>query len=164
MDGYARGIVYWEQSLVALPDGRLLAAAWAFDEPKGITRGVHYALSHDGFTFSSPRDTGLPGETTKLLSLGDGRVFCAYRGIQPPGLWSAIARLDGGEWVTLEKTSLWGTSASGLFGRGVSGDELSNLKFGYPQPVRLPNGDIFVVFWCCEDNVHNIRWLRISLN
>ncbi len=164
MDGYARGIIYWEQSLVALPDGRLLAAAWAFDEPKGVTQGVHYAVSRDGSTFSSPRDTGLPGETTKLLSLGDGRVFCVYRGTGPSGLWGAIARLDRDQWVTLESTSLWGAPASGLFGRGASEDELSNLKFGYPQPVRLPNGDIFLAFWCCEDNVHNIRWLRIRLD
>ena len=163
MDGHARGLIYWEQSLVVLPDGRLLAVCWAYDEPKGVTHGVHYAVSTDGRTFSPPRDTGIAGETTKLLSLGDGRVFCAYRGTEPPGLWGAIACLNGGEWSTLERVPLWGGGATRMFGQGVSTDELSNLKLGYPQSVRLSNGDVLTVFWCCEDGVYNIRWLRTAV-
>jgi len=163
MDGYAQGLVYWEQSLIALPDGRLLAACWAFNEPAGVTRGVHYALSNDGWTFGPAHDTGLAGETTKLLSLGDGRVFCVYRGTQPSGLWGAIVQLDGDRWITLEQAPLFGAAATGLFGQGNSSDELSNLKLGYPQPIRRPDGSIFLVFWCCEDAVYNIRWLRLTV-
>ena len=128
MDGYARKLIYWEQSLRALPDGRLLAVAWVFDERKGVTHGVHYAVSADGRTFSPPRDTGLSGETTKLVVLGDGRVFAAFRGASPAGLRAAVARLDGEKWVTLESAALWAGTASGMFGQGVSSDESSGAS------------------------------------
>lgn len=163
MDGYARGIIYWEQSLISLPDKRLLAVCWAFDEKAGVTRGVHYAVSTDGCTFGPVHDTGLAGETTKMLPLPDGRVFCAFRGTQPPGLWGALVQLDGDRWSTIEQCPLFGAAATGLFGQGNSSDELSNLKLGYPQPIRLPDGSIFLVFWCCEDAVYNIRWLRLTV-
>lgn len=163
MDQYKQGLFSWEISLVQTADKRLLATVWAFDEPKGVTRGVFYTVSADGRTFSPPRDTGLAGETTKIQALDDGRIFCGYRGTEPPGLWGAIAQLKGDEWVTLERAPLWGASSTRMFGQGVSTDELSNLKLGYPQSIRLPNGDIFLVFWCCEDGVYNIRWLRLTV-
>ena len=47
-------------------------------------------------------------------------------------------------------------------GRGAAGDELGNLKFDYPNMVKLPDGDILASFWCCEDEVYNIRWLRLA--
>ena len=28
----------------------------------------------------------------------------------------------------------------------------------------LPDGDVLVAFWCCEDEVYNIRWVRITLD
>ncbi len=42
--------------------------------------------------------------------------------------------------------------------------DLGALKFGYPSLVQLADGDVFVVFWCCEDCVYNIRWFRIHLS
>jgi hypothetical protein len=46
MDDYARGIMHWEQSVVQLPDGRLLVVAWAFDEKSGRSRPTPYAISN----------------------------------------------------------------------------------------------------------------------
>ena len=163
MNQYAQRLFSWEQSLARMADGRLLATLWAFDEPKGVTRGVFYTVSADGRKFGPPRQTDLAGETTKILPLNDGRVFCAFRGTEPPGLWGATVQIKGDNWVTLERAALWGGPATRMFGHGVSSDELSNLKLGYPQSVRLPNGDIFLVFWCCEDGVNNIRWLRLTI-
>ena len=39
LDGTSEGVVHWEQSLVELPDGRLLAVSWTLDErPAGRCR------------------------------------------------------------------------------------------------------------------------------
>jgi sialidase-1 len=163
MDDYAHGLTHWEQSLVQLPDGRLLAVAWAFHEQTGRSGPTPYALSADGRTFSPPRPTGLHGQTAKVLSLGDGRVLCLYRRDDKPGLWANLARSDGDRWINLEEAPLWQGAASGMAGRAAAGEELSGLKFGFPSMVRLPDGDVLAVFWCCEECIFNIRWLRVRV-
>ena len=65
--------------------------------------------------------------------------------------------------TNLAEAMLWQGAESGMAGRNAAGEELSALKFGFPSMVRLPDGDVLTLFWCCEDCVCNIRWLRISL-
>ena len=166
LDDSANGIVHFEQSVVQLADERLLAVGWAFDERSGKTKAVNYAVSQDGKTFSTPpRPTGLSGETSKLLALPDGRVVCVYRGIDPPGLCGTIVQLDGEEWRHDEPQILWqGDSPTRMFGEATATDELRSLKLGCPNLALLPDGDVLVAFWCHEDEVYNIRWIRLSVN
>jgi hypothetical protein len=114
--------------------------------------------------FEAARPTGLHGETSKLLSLGDGRILCVYRRTDRPGLWASVARIEGDQWVNLEEAPLWQGAESRMYGRRSPADELSALKFGFPQPHNLPDGTVMVVFWCREDCVHNIRWLRMAVD
>jgi len=163
MDQYARGVTSWEQSLAQLPDGRLLAIAWAFDEKTGRSEPNPYAVSEDGRTFSAPRTTGLHGQTAKILAYPDGLILCLYRREDKPGLWANLSRLDGSRWVNLKDAPMWQGAGAGMSGRGASGDELSALKFGFPTMTLLPDGDVLALFWCCEDSINNIRWVRISI-
>jgi len=163
VDQYAQGIISWEQSLTELPDGRLLAVVWAFDEKAGRSLPNPYTLSADGRRFSAPRPTGLKGQTAKLLNLGDGRVLCLYRRDDQPGLWANLARIEGEQWIHLAEAPLWQGAGSGMTGKAAAGEELSGLKFGYPSMVRLNDGKVFALFWCCEDCINNIRWLRIRV-
>ena len=45
--------------------------------------------------------------------------------------------------------------------RSPAGEELAALKFGFPQMLVRPDGDVMLVFWVEEDCIKNIRWLRI---
>jgi len=36
------------------------------------------------------------------------------------------------------------------------------LRFGAPSLARLDGGGILVAFWCVEECVANIRWLRLE--
>ena len=152
----------FEQSVIELPDGRLLAASWRFDVEAGISLPLPYAVANDGKTFSPSKQTGLQGETSKLLSLGDGRVLCVYRRSDKGGLWGNLLKIDGDEWVNLEEAPLWEGSSSAM-GTDASPNELSDLHFGFPQPHLLPDGNVMIVFWCREDCIHNIRWLRVEV-
>ena len=163
MDGYKDGIIHWEQSLVQLPDGRLLVVAWAFDEKTGRTRPTPYAVSSDGRTFCPARLTGLRGQTAKITALPDGRILCLYRRDDRPGLWASLSRIHGEEWVNLEEAPLWQGATSGMSGQTAAAEELSDLRFGFPSMVRLPKGDVLALFWCGEDGINNIRWLRIRV-
>ncbi len=164
IDQTARGAISWEQGLAQLADGRLVAVVWSFDEAGGRSLPNRYAVSHDGQHFCAPRDNGLQGETAKLLTLADGRLLCLYRRLDKPGLWANLVRFDGNDWINLEEAPLWQGTASGMSGERSSGDELSSLKFGYPSMVQLPDGNVFAVFWCVEDCLHIIRWLRIAIS
>ncbi len=163
MDQYDRGIISWEQSVVQLPDGRLLAVAWAFNERTGRSEPTPFAVAEKGGTFSAPRMTGLKGQTAKLVALPDGQVLCLYRRDDRPGLWVNLSRLEGEEWVNLEEAPVWQGAASGMVGEGTSSDELSGLKFGYPNLIRMPEGDVMAVFWCEEGGINNIRWVRVRV-
>jgi hypothetical protein len=163
IDQTARGVISWEQGLAQLPDGRLVAIIWSFDEAAGKSLPNRYAVARDGRTFSAPRENGMQGETAKLLALADGRLLCLYRRVDKPGLWAQLARIDGEEWVTLEEAPLWQGTASGMSGQRSSSDELSGLKFGYPSMVELEPGQVMAVFWCVEDCQHVIRWQRIQI-
>lgn len=165
MDGSAEGVIYWEQKIVELGDGRLLAVCWTHDLAAGRDREVHYALSHDGGrSFGPPRPTGLHGQTTTPILLGAGRLVCVYRRTDAPGLWAAYGRLDGDAWVNEAQLPLWGHGAQGG-GYTVGGDNLSHsfarLRFGLPAGLLLPDGEVFAAFWCVEDCVSVIRWFRL---
>ena len=163
ISGYDKGIIHWEQSLVQLPDGRLLSVAWAVRESTGKTMPTPYAISQDGRKFDPPQPTGLRGQTAKIICLRDGRILCLYRRNDKPGLWANLSRIDGNVWVNLGELAVWQGAASGMTGRASTGEELGALKFGFPSLVQMPDGDVMVVFWCVEDCIQNIRWLRIRI-
>ena len=48
-------------------------------------------------------------------------------------------------------------------GKANRSDELSALRFGFPQMVVLSDGEVFAAFWCMEDAIQNIRWLRLAV-
>jgi hypothetical protein len=50
---------------------------------------------------------------------------------------------------------------------GTSDNMVQNfqvLRFGGPCITRLPDGAIFVAFWCYEDCVSNIRWFKLEID
>ena len=162
LDGYDQGVIYFEQSFVQLDKGRLLVVAWSFHEPSGTSRPNAFALAGETLQFGRPQPTGLNGETAKVLPLEANRVLCLYRRTDEPGLWGVVATVETDHWDLVEQVPLWQGADSRMFGKGAKGDELSNLKLGYPNMVKLPDGDILGTFWCCEDEVYNIRWLRLA--
>ena len=71
--------------------------------------------------------------------------------------------MEGDNWVNLEEAPLWQGAESRMLGERASADELGALQFGFPQPHLLPDGNVMVLFWCREDCIHHIRWLRVSV-
>ena len=163
LDQYPRGVFSWEQSIVQLPDDRLLQVAWAYIEATGHHEPTPYTISADGHTFSEPRPTGLTGQTTKLHVLSDGTILALYRRTDRPGLWANRCRIQNDEWINIEEQLIWDGAPSGMVGEGPGAQELVDLQFGFPQMVRLPSGDIFALLWGQEDEVRNIRWFRIRV-
>lgn len=163
-DRWSEGILHWEQSFLELRDGRWLSIAWAVETDSGRTLPTPYAISNDGRTFGFQALTGFLAQTTKLVELADGRILAVYRRDDEAGLWATVARIDGQTWVNLETSCLWQGHASGMRGASPTAQELAELRFGFPQMVVYPDGDVFLVFWCEEDCIKNIRWMRLSVD
>jgi hypothetical protein len=161
LDDWANGYMHVEQTLVQLRDGRLLVTAWAYHEEKQISAPTPYAISTDGKSFGPRRQTGLLGQTPKMTCLKDGRVCCLYRRIDKPGLWANLSRIDGDDWINLAEAPVWQGASSGMAGERAMTDELSDLKFGAPNLIQLPDGDVFAAFWCHENEISVIRWVRM---
>jgi sialidase-1 len=159
-------IIYWESKVIELPDGRLLAAAWAYDKDAAKDLPNQYALSADGGkTWSAPRSTGLIGQTLTPFALDDGRVLCVYRRMDQAGLWANLSHLEGDVWVNDDAAPLWGAQAQGLTGSSANMAQNFNvLRFGAPCIARLADGVIFTAFWCYEDCVSVIRWFTLQID
>ena len=50
-----------------------------------------------------------------------------------------------------------------MAGEANRSDELSGLKFGFPQFVQFDNGRVLLVFWGFEDWGSKIFWLRLGI-
>ena len=163
LDRWAADILHWEQHFLELADGRWLSVAWAVDLGTNQTLPTPYAVSADrGATWQTGL-TGFLGQTTKTIQLPDGRILAVYRRHDEPGLWATVARLEGDTWVNDESHVLWRGQPSGMTGRSNPGAELAQLRFGFPQMVIEPDGSIFMVFWCEEDCIKNVRWMRLTV-
>jgi hypothetical protein len=164
-DGRQSGLIHWEVSVVQLHDGRVLAVAWVHDPRTQVDQPNAYAISFDDArTFSRPESTGLNGQTCKLLRLHDGRVLCFYRRLDRPGLWANLASVDDRGWQNLAELVVWEGEGARVERSENSADGLAALRFGYPTPLQLPDGQVLVVFWCVEACQSVIRLARLRIN
>jgi len=158
-------VFFWESKIVELPDGRLLATAWVYDDITKADRPNQYAISKDGGRgWSAPASTGLQGQTLTPLVLDDGRILGVYRRMDKPGLWANISRLDGDRWVNEADQALWGHQAVGLTSSTQNmAHNFNVLRFGAPCLARLADGHVLVAFWCYEDCVSVIRCCTLAI-
>lgn len=99
-----------------------------------------------------------------MLKLNDGRILSVYRRTDKSGLWANISRLEEDTWVNEEEYPLWGAGVNGLICMGDNMSENFNaLKFGAPNLFRMYDGTIFCSFWCVEDCVSNVRWVKLRI-
>lgn len=159
-------VFFWESKVVELPDGRLLAVAWVYDNAASADRPNHYAISRDaGKTWSRPASTGLLGQTLTPFVVNERRILCVYRRMDRSGLWANWSHLEGDDWVNDGAEPLWGAGAQGLTGAsGNMAQNFSVLRFGAPCVTRLPDGALFVAFWCYEDCVGIVRWFKLPVD
>jgi sialidase-1 len=158
-------IIYWESKIIELADGRLLAAAWAYDEARGIDLPNQYAISPSiSESFSLPRSTGLIGQTLNLAELPNGLILTVYRRTDEPGLWANLSRIEDNEWVNELAIPLWGQHKTGLTShRNKMTENFAALRFGAPSICRLEDGTFFVAYWAVEDGVSSIHWCKLQI-
>ena len=164
MSDIENSIIFWESKIVQLADKRLLAVAWAYDEKNTCDLPNQYTISDvSGKKFGIVKTTGLIGQTMTPFILDDGRVLSVYRRTDKSGLWANISRIEGNEWINEEELPLWGYDMNGLVANGDNMIKNFNvLRFGAPNIIRLHDGTYFITFWAVENQVSNIRWIKLQ--
>lgn len=165
MDDSQKGIIYWESKIIELSQGSLLAVSWAYDEKAGRDLPNHFSISEDsGKAWSKPTSTGLLGQTMAISELPDGRILVVYRRMDKPGLWATLVRIKDENWVNESQFPLWGVQENSLTDKSANMvHDFNNLKFGAPCITILPDQSAYIAFWCYENYVSNIRWLKINM-
>lgn len=155
-------IVYWEQRILELEPGRLLAVSWAHDHSLGRDLPNQFALAEDGHTFGAPRDTCLQGQTCTPFWLGGDRLLCVYnRRHGDPGVRAALVRFTPEQWELETEVGIWGQSVPSPRGATTIVGAVNHFRFGYPGLFRLGGEEFLVSYWCMEDAQFVCRWTRI---
>lgn len=157
-----------EEKITQLSDGRWLAVCWTIDPRTGGPIANRYAIGDaEARQFSKAQTTGINGETNTVIALENNHVLSVYRRFDDkPGLWAQLARVDGDKWVAIADQQLW---TGMIYDPSVTSKATANfmqmkdLRFGYPSLTRTPEGDVMIAFWCVEQCVFNIRWIRVKI-
>lgn len=168
-DGVTQGIFYWDQLIIALNHGHLFATFWTHDMKTDKDLPIHYATSKDeGRTWTNPTSTGINGQVSCAVGIGNGRVLLVYnlRYAERPGIMAVLSENGGKTWDLTHQTTVW--DAQGRANIGVASQEraladMVTFGFGKPDARKLINGDILVSFWCTEACVVHIRWCRLRV-
>lgn len=143
--------------------GRVVMIIWCLDEVANKNLTNHVVVSKDnGMTFSEPIDTGVSGQASNLMYLGDNQllvIHCFREG--DVGLYVHLVDFKNDEWNIVSKTKIWGNAPSKQIGRLA--DMGKSLKFGQPTLLQLDNGEILAIHWAIEDGQGRILSHRLQL-
>ncbi len=165
-------LAYWDQRLAIHPvDGRLAATFWTHDFDAGVDIDIHIAYgSPDGRVWTIPRVTGLPGQHCQPLALSGDRLLAAYpRRGDPPGIVLSISEDFGESWDRSRDLLVYDSTAgneSGSRGSRTQSElwgDMERWRFGHPRMVRLPDDEVFVVYYAGDDAVKTARWARVRV-
>lgn len=156
----------YEARLAEMPDGRLVALAWACDTSCNEHHANRMTVSRDGgYTWSAPIDTGVMAQASNLLPWrGDPLLTIhAHRG-DDPAIRIRVVDFAGDRPRVIEEKSIWGAGAGAQTHAGQTiAAMFTSLKFGQPSLVRLSDDEYLAAHWSVEDGQGKIRAHRIRV-
>jgi len=179
-DGAEQQKAHWHGRVTRLLDGRLFALLWTQDLSTGKFIDLHRTVSDvTGRQWSVPEPTGIPGQTSWVVDLGQGRVFAAYTvrdlpaarhaaqaDVKPPGIRGILSEDGGRSWDKSSDIVLWDATdreTIGVAAKDTYPVSHDVIAFGRPQAARMPDGDVLASFWCTEACVTHIRFARLRV-
>ena len=163
-DCSSENLICWEQKQTFLSDGRLLAVCWIFNDEKKVNQNNRYTFSTNlGDSYGDIFECPIYGQTCTPIGLPDNHILGVYRRLDKNGLWGHLAKIEGNKWIPISEKLIWGKDVEAV--KGVKDDHSiqnqKTLQFGFPTMIQLRDGYIYLVFWCVENGLSNIRWYRL---
>ncbi len=161
--------MYSHGRFMRMKDNRLCALQWAQAIGGQQSFDLHIEFGDPtGKTWTNPRPTGLPGESSWIEDCGDGCLIAIYtcRSSKRPGIYAAISEDDGKTWNMDNQLRLFDATGREFFGLDhpptypASHD---NVAYGMPCAKRLPCGDIMAHWWSTAACVTQTRYARLQV-
>jgi len=171
-DGSTDGRSYSHASPVKCPDGRLMATTWTAESELQRYYDLHVLRSVDATarTWHAPVSTGVPGQTSTLAPLGDGRLLLIYthrEETDQPGLKVICSEDDGQTWTLESPLTVWdayGREALGVPRTATYPSSHDAIAYGAPRIVALDTRTAVACWWCTLGADTHCRWARICMN
>lgn len=159
----AGNIATWECRLCEMSPGRVAVIAWAYDNASSANRDNILALSDDGGETFRVVETGVHGQASNLLALGNDKLLTIHAHREAPiGLMVRRIDLSGGRFAIEEELDLLGHEDMASETSDIR-KQFASLKFGQPSLLRLSSGDILAPCWSFENSQYLIKAYRLQL-
>ena len=161
-------VAAWECRLCETNPGWVVVLFWAYDNQEKSNLNNHMVVSEDGGkTFGPAIDTGVHGQASNLIALGDNKVLTIHAHREDPvGLW--VRQVDigaNGFRIERELNLFSGNATTNGMGSDATNikKQFGSLKFGQPSLLPLSNGQVFAACWMVEDCQHVINGFILDL-
>lgn len=169
LPGAADNKMYSHSRYTRMLDGRIAALQWTQEVGTAKDLDLHLVISDEtGTNWNEPRATGIRGQTSWLVDLGDGILAAAYtlRERLRPGICVVLSEDEGKTWDVENQVMVWdavGQEFLGVMHKPSYPASHDNIAFGKPNAARLPGGDIICSWWCTQACVTHVRWARLCV-
>jgi hypothetical protein len=163
-----RELFYWDQRHALLPDGSILAIFWTYNNLAARDECLHWSVSRDGGkAWTKPVSTGIPGHPSVPVPLGgdDVLLLSVHRFGEPPCLRALLSRDKGRTWDLAGALVFYEHPVLDAPPADSTADMLQDISlwtFGLCTGRRLPNGDVFCVYYAGDSSQTGAHWVRIQ--
>ena len=160
---------FWHAHLLKLTDGRIMTFPWTGDASGQTFLTLHRVVSEDsGRTWSTPRPTNVPGQTSYHVGLPNGLLALVYswRETDTPGIYVTVSEDDGFAWDIDHQVRIWdayGNESLGVARTATYPSSHDNIAFGAPHITHTANGDVLACFWGGTSGQMVCRYSRLRL-
>ena len=170
-DGTGEDRSYSHGSFIRLSNGRLLGSLWTGNLEMTQFFDLHFVTSLDasGQTWSRPRASKIPGQTSGVLEMGSGQLVLVYshrENTDQPGI-KVIFSEDGGETWSPDPVVVWdayGKEALGVPRTDRYPSSHDVIAYGAPHIIGLTANELMVSFWCTQSGDTHARYCRLRLD
>ncbi len=155
-------VLPFETRFCEMLDGRIISIVWAHDACLGKNLPNQITISEDsGRTWTSPIDTGIPGQASNLIPLEANRLLTIHAQREGQvGLYVRIVKLVDNKFQILAEKNIWDKAASVNIASYL--DMSNSLRFGQPSLIKLNQDDFLAIHWAILEGqgkvlVHRLR-------
>lgn len=155
----------WECRLCHLGEGRVAIIFWAYDVATQTNLDNHIVVSEDGGeTFGPAIRTGIMGQASGIMTLGDARILTIHCHREAPvSLTVRALRLDANRVEVEAEVPIFGATEQASATDGIV-NQFASLRFGQPGLLRLAEDRVLATCWAVEDGQHVIKGYHLRLD
>ncbi len=171
VDGHAQDRCYLHGHIIQLPDSRLYGLFWASNIELTEFYGLYSVISSDatGSEWGEPQATGIPGQTSCPVLIGDGVMAVIYshrENTDQPGIKLVLSQDCGRTWDIDNPLVVWdayGKEAVGVARTDSYPASHDVIAYGAPLLTRLSDNEVMASLWCTQAADTHIRNYRLRV-